>query len=65
MKCFICNKKLSITEEITSKCKCNNFFCNKHNLSFNHNCSYNYIGEYKKNCNSNIIKIDNRITNKI
>ena len=59
--CHTCNKKISFVEEITSKCKCNNLFCKEHKLSFLHNCSYDYIQEYKKSCNSNLIKIDNRV----
>ena len=59
--CHTCNKKISFIEEITSKCKCNNNFCKKHVFSFMLNCSYNYIEEYKKTCNSNLIKIDNRV----
>ena len=26
MRCAVCNKKISIVEEITSKCKCDNVF---------------------------------------
>ena len=29
-KCFICKKKLSITEEAIGLCKCGNHYCAKH-----------------------------------
>ena len=59
--CHSCNKKLSIIEELTSKCKCDNFFCKDHKFSFLHECSYNYIEEYKNKSNSNIIKFENKV----
>ena len=61
MKCTICNKKVSFIEEITLKCKCNNIYCKKHYQSFNHDCTYNYVEEYKKKCTSNLVKFDNRL----
>jgi predicted nucleic acid binding AN1-type Zn finger protein len=61
LRCHFCNKKITFIEEITSKCKCNHKFCKEHTLSFLHECSYNYADEYKKTCNSNMIKLDNRI----
>lgn len=54
----MCNKKISIVEEITSKCKCDNVFCKKHLFYSIHNCTY----DYKKNNNDNIVKLD---TNKV
>lgn len=40
-----CNKKLSI---ISIRCKCNKIFCNSHSFYTEHNCTYNYKEEYKK-----------------
>jgi predicted nucleic acid binding AN1-type Zn finger protein len=50
-KCYYydCKKK---TLTISSKCKCNNYYCKKH--KFNHNCQYNYYENYK-----NLLKINN------
>ena len=42
MSCSVCNKHITILEMITSKCKCNKNFCNKHKFYLDHNCSYNY-----------------------
>jgi len=42
MYCHVCNKRLNILQELTSKCKCNNYFCNKHKFYVNHNCQYDY-----------------------
>ena len=36
-KCYICNKKLNITEQ-TLTCKCGVNFCAKHRLQNQHNC---------------------------
>jgi predicted nucleic acid binding AN1-type Zn finger protein len=35
-----CKKKLKIIEEYS--CKCNLFFCKKHRLFENHNCTYDH-----------------------
>ena len=40
-----CNKKLSIT---SIRCKCDNIFCNSHTFYTEHNCTYDFKGEYKK-----------------
>ena len=46
-KCHVqdCNKKLSTTELITCKCKCDNNYCLIHRLSEKHNCTYNFKKE--------------------
>ena len=43
-KCQVqyCNKKLSMTDLITCKCKCGNIYCLLHRLAEAHNCTYNY-----------------------
>ncbi len=38
----ICKKKLSMTEEITNKCRCGLVFCSKHKGSKWHICSFDY-----------------------
>lgn len=42
MSCYICNKHLTILQIMTSKCKCNKSFCNKHKFYLDHNCIYDY-----------------------
>jgi hypothetical protein len=37
-----CNKKLSFSQMITSKCKCEKVFCDNHRLSESHQCDYNF-----------------------
>lgn len=46
-KCDVheCNKKLSMTDSITGKCKCGNTYCLIHRLSETHNCTYNFKKE--------------------
>ena len=38
----ICKKKLSMTEEITNKCRCGLVFCSKHKGGVWHICSFDY-----------------------
>ena len=57
-KCFECNKKLGL---FPIKCRCNNIFCIKHKQS--HNCSYDYIKDYKDN--NNLIKLESSSFEKI
>jgi len=38
----ICKKKLSMTEEITNKCRCGLVFCSKHKGCLWHICSFDY-----------------------
>ena len=53
-KCPICNKKITMMEEIYCKCKCDKIFCSSHknaghNDTYNtHKCLYDYVGECKK-----------------
>lgn len=46
-RCFTCNKKLKSL--IPIKCKCNNYYCFNHKLSYDHNCNYNYLDNNKEN----------------
>ena len=39
LRCMECDKKLSLTAIM---CKCNNYYCNKHRYSEQHNCKYDY-----------------------
>lgn len=39
-KCTYCKKKLSLTESLTNKCRCNKKFCSK--CIYNHNCDFDY-----------------------
>ena len=60
--CNICNKKLNTLASLTSKCKCELYFCDKHLFFTNHNCSFDYKNEFKKFYTSNyIINISNKV----
>ena len=41
MKCSFtsCNKKISLSQQISNKCKCQLIFCNKHKFQNSHLCS--------------------------
>ena len=61
MKCNYesCNKKIKKIMMITCKCRCNNYYCLKHNLPELHDCTYDYnTNEDKENFikNNKIIK---------
>ena len=47
-KCFKCNKKLKIYEELIGKCKCNNLFCTKHRQFSQHSCTFDFKNHNKK-----------------
>jgi hypothetical protein len=38
-KCFKCKRKLGFN---SFECKCLHYFCKKHRLSFDHNCTFNH-----------------------
>lgn len=59
--CNICYKKLKILDKLTSKCKCNNYYCNKHLFYINHNCLFDYKLEFKIKSTSNIVHLENKI----
>jgi len=48
IKCSICYKKISLLDKLTSKCRCENYYCKNHKFADNkisdhgHECSYNY-----------------------
>lgn len=58
LKCFICNKKLSIIDEITAKCKCNNYYCNIHKYPDKHSCVYNYVKENQEILEKKLVKLN-------
>lgn len=62
MKCKCCNKKLKL---IFFKCKCNNYYCIKHQLPHVHNCSFNNKEVIKKNITKNNPKIKKSTFEKI
>jgi hypothetical protein len=59
--CNICNKKLKVLDKLTSKCKCDNYFCNKHLFFTDHNCKFDYCSEFKIKSTSNIVKLENKV----
>jgi predicted nucleic acid binding AN1-type Zn finger protein len=44
-KCYYdgCNNKINKLMLITCKCRCDNYFCLKHNLPELHNCTFNFF----------------------
>ena len=43
-----CKNKLSQTQLLTNKCKCNKYFCINHRLPEMHDCSYNFFNNIDK-----------------
>jgi hypothetical protein len=54
LSCGVCNKKLPI---FVIKCKCNKNYCSIHRYSGEHNCTYDYQSEFKKELTKNNKKI--------
>lgn len=46
--CCFCKRSLTLVEASTGKCKCDNVFCKKHKLPEDHECSYNFHENFKK-----------------
>ena len=40
MRCFMCNAKVMLVDEIIGKCKCQHVFCKIHRLPAQHLCTY-------------------------
>lgn len=59
-KCNVCNMKLTITEELISKCSCNNIHCKLHRLPEEHKCSniLNIIQKDKNNLSKLLVKVE-------
>lgn len=56
MKCYSCQKKLKLSEQVGNVCKCGNTYCSKHitaaigtwiNSQNAHNCNWDYIKEHQ------------------
>lgn len=47
-QCTECNKKLSLIQETSNKCRCNNLYCDSHKFPEDHKCSYDYITSAKQ-----------------
>ena len=45
-RCLKCNKK--IKSVMIFPCKCENYYCNKHKIPQDHNCSFNFIKEHQE-----------------
>lgn len=43
-----CQKKLTIVEQTTGKCKCQNVFCMKHRFPKQHKCTFDHRGSAKE-----------------
>jgi len=50
-RCQECNKKIKSLLPI--RCKCGNYYCNKHKIPQDHSCKYNYINQNKKELDEN------------
>ena len=37
-----CKKKITLTQQIMGKCRCNNIYCIQHRIPESHDCSFNY-----------------------
>lgn len=56
-RCFICKRKLTLSEQTAGLCKCKKLFCMKHRCvrdSFTpesrcHPCSFDYANEHRQN----------------
>lgn len=44
-RCKKCNKKIKSVLPIM--CKCENYYCNLHKMSFDHECSFDHVKEYQ------------------
>jgi len=58
MKCNFnnCNKKISIIQMITNKCRCKNHYCYLHKIE--HDCMFNYLIDNKERLLFEMQKID-------
>lgn len=54
-KCSICNRKIPLASQYA--CSCGNFYCSKHKMSFDHNCSTDYFNVHKKKLSEKMTKI--------
>ncbi len=37
-----CRCKITLTQQITNKCKCGNLYCNKHKMPEEHDCTFDW-----------------------
>lgn len=51
-----CNKKLSITDKLIGKCKCDNIFCNSHRIPEEHVCSFDWYTHGKQKLTDELTK---------
>lgn len=50
-----CKKKITLVEQQTNMCRCGMVFCGKHRSD--HNCSFNYREEQRKELQKKMTKI--------
>jgi predicted nucleic acid binding AN1-type Zn finger protein len=55
LRCFVCKKKLPLT---AIKCKCNQYFCDKHRYPEEHECTFDFKENSKKKIKENNPKIE-------
>ena len=56
--CNVCKKKLNL---LPLKCKCNDYFCEKHFFFSSHDCPYNFKQEYDSNSLFDCKSVENKI----
>jgi len=61
LRCFSCNKTISMIDAITNKCRCEKNFCLSHRID--HVCSFDYQKHYEQN--NSLVKIENEKLEKI
>ena len=61
MRCFSCNKKLNTLDGLTNKCRCGNHYCSKHLFYTDHECTFDYVVDYKEKATSNIVYLTNKV----
>ena len=58
-RCFQCNKKLKLMEQI--KCNCGNYFCPKHMNRHSHNCTFDVKAQMKTHLEKNNPKMEEKM----
>jgi len=46
---------------LTNKCRCGNHYCSKHLFYTDHECTFDYVVDYKEKATSNIVDLTNKV----
>ena len=63
IRCYHCNRKLKLMEQI--QCQCNHYFCPQHMNRHSHNCSFNMKQTIKNEIEKKNPKIHVKMTDKL